>query len=68
MIAFDGDAVHALSVAFDAICEELLLPECTRFERKSVAARVIEHGRRGLLEPSALRDRVLKEAGKASAR
>jgi hypothetical protein len=61
-IAFDSDAVRAMSVAFDEICEELHLPQCARWEREIIATRVVELARRGLLDRRALRDRVLTEA------
>ncbi|MEA3132890.1 MAG: hypothetical protein QOG17_736 [Gammaproteobacteria bacterium] len=67
-IAFDPEAVQAMSTAFDEICAALHLPACARCEREHVAARVIELARCGLTEPRALRERVLWEAGLAGPR
>jgi hypothetical protein len=64
-IVFEPDALHGMSVAFDEICEELCLPQCARCERETVAARIIELARRGLIDPRALRERVLWESGLA---
>ena len=57
---FAPEVVHAMSVAFDAVCRALDLSNDKA--REIVAACVIDLARRGERDPDRLRDQVLREA------
>jgi hypothetical protein len=59
---FEPEATHALAVAFDDICREMNLPLTAADAREIVATRVIDLAREGVIDPSVLRERVLREA------
>ena len=59
---FEPDETHAIAVAFDEICREMKLPEAATVAREIIAMRVIDLAREGLLDPTILRNRVLREA------
>ena len=59
---FDSEAIDALALAFEGICKDMRLPESASVAREVVAARVIDLAREGVLDPNALRERVLQEA------
>jgi hypothetical protein len=52
-----------MSLAFDEICERLLVPETAAAAREVVALRIIELARSGERDPHRLRDAVLKIIG-----
>jgi len=62
---FDPEATQAMSAAFEGVCAALGLPRTNVRERKVIAARIIELARRGERNADQLRDRVLREAGRA---
>ena len=59
---FEPDETHAIAVAFDEICREMNLPEAAVVAREIIAMRIIDLAREGLLDPTILRNRVLREA------
>jgi hypothetical protein len=63
---FEPDATHALAVAFDQVCAALDLAPTAARDREVIAVRIIDLARNGVLDPQALRDRVLLEAGSAT--
>ena len=63
--AFDPEATQAMSAAFEGVCAALGLPHTNVRERKVIATRIIELARRGERNADQLRDRVLREAGRA---
>ena len=58
---FEPEATHALAIAFDDICKEMKLPDTANAARENVAVRVIDLAREGLLDPTLLRQRVMRE-------
>ena len=58
---FDPEATHAMSVAFEQVCQALKLNDDQR-AREAVAERIIELARCGEHDPMRLSDRVLREA------
>ena len=64
--AFDPEAIHVMSRAFDEVCAALRISTDDR-GRTAVAVRIIEHARRGEFNADRLRDRVLRESNSLSA-
>jgi hypothetical protein len=62
-IVFEPEATHAMSMAFDEICERLVIPPTAEAAREVVAHRVLELARKGEHDPNRLRDAVLKIIG-----
>jgi hypothetical protein len=60
--AFDPEATHAMSAAFEETCAVLGVRESSAREREVIATRIIELARRGERNADLLRDRVLREA------
>jgi hypothetical protein len=60
--AFDPDHIIAMSTALEQACAELQLAGSDQRAREAIAARIIDLARNGVLDPIALRDRVLKES------
>jgi len=63
--AFDPEATHAMSTAFEEICRALRLLDTDTRGREAVASQIIELARRGEKNPARLRDRVLRDAAAA---
>ncbi len=63
---FEPEQTHAMSIAFDEVCQALKLSDTAVRERETVAVRIIEWARRGERDPARLRERVLRDAGAAS--
>jgi hypothetical protein len=59
---FDPEATRALALAFDDICKHMNLAETATHARETVATRIIDLARDGILDPNALRERVMHEA------
>ncbi|MGA8615318.1 MAG: hypothetical protein WB760_27285 [Xanthobacteraceae bacterium] len=59
--AFEPEATHAMSVAFDEVCQALKVGEDVR-AREAIAVRIIELARCGEHDSKRLRDRVLRDA------
>jgi hypothetical protein len=59
---FDPEAKRALALAFDDICNHMNLAETATHARETVAMRIIDLARDGILDPNALRERVMHEA------
>ncbi len=59
---FEPEITHAMSVAFDEVCQALNLTAGLEREREVIAVRIIELARRGEHDPQRLRDRLLHEA------
>jgi hypothetical protein len=64
--AFEPEATRAMSQAFEEACVSLQIRSTQQREREIIAARIIELARGGVLDVSALRDRVLRESRIAS--
>lgn len=60
--AFDAEVTHAMSLAFEQVCDSLRIDGDAR-TRETVAVRIIELARSGIVDAPTLRDRVLREAG-----
>ncbi len=60
--AFEPEAIHAMSRAFDEVCRALAVAEVNKRERDVIATRIIDLARRGETDADRLRDRVLREA------
>lgn len=63
--AFDPEAIHVMSRAFDEVCAALRVSADDR-GRTAVAVRIIELARRGEVNGDRLRDRVLRESNSLS--
>lgn len=59
--AFGPEATHAMSVAFDEVCQALKVGDDTR-AGEAIAVRIIELARCGERDSERLRDRVLWDA------
>jgi hypothetical protein len=59
--AFDPEATHAMSLAFDEVCQALKVGGDAR-AREAIAVRIIELARCGERNSERLRDRLLKDA------
>jgi ribosomal protein S12 methylthiotransferase accessory factor YcaO len=60
--AFDPDALRAMSIALEEVCQTLQVDGDQR-AREVMAVRIVELARHGERDPKRLRDRVLREAG-----
>ena len=58
---FDPEAVHAMSMAFDSVCKSLGLRAGADPTAEIIAKKVIELAQRGVRDPAALGERVLRE-------
>ena len=54
---FEPELTHAMSIAFDEVCQVLKLSDTAVRERETVAVRIIEWARRGERDPARLRNR-----------
>jgi hypothetical protein len=59
---FEPEALRVMSLAFDEACNKLHVFAGDQRGREAVAARIIDLARGGIIDASALRDRVLHEA------
>ncbi len=59
--AFDPEAVRAMSTAFDNVCKTLQLRAGADPASEVVAKKIIELAQRGVRDPVALGERVLRE-------
>ena len=60
--AFGPAAIEAMSSAFEEACIALQVYAGDEKGREIIAARIIDLARRGLVDPTELRDRVIAEA------
>jgi hypothetical protein len=60
--AFGPDTIAAMSKAFEEACIALQVFAADEKGREIVATRIIDLARDGLVDPNALRDRVVSEA------
>jgi hypothetical protein len=60
--AFGPVAVEAMSKAFDEVCIALQVYAGDEKGREIIATRIIDLARGGLIDPTALRDRVIAES------
>jgi hypothetical protein len=60
--AFEPEVVRVLSEAFEQVCAELKVAAAEDRFREAIAVRIIELARNGLIDATALRERVLSEA------
>jgi hypothetical protein len=58
--AFDHEAINAMSKALEEACNVLHINGQAK-EREIIATRIIDLAREGVIDPTALRDRVLSE-------
>lgn len=63
--AFGPDTIAAMSKAFEEACIALGVFAGDEKGREIVATRIIDLARNGLVDPNALRDRVISEAGRS---
>ena len=63
--AFAPESVHAMSVAFDEVCQALRL-NGNYSAKETIAVRIIDLARQGEHDASRIRDRVLHEANGGS--
>ena len=61
--AFGPPAIEAMSKAFEETCVALQVFAGDERGREIIATRIIDLARNGLIDPTALRDRVIAEAG-----
>ena len=59
--AFDSEATHAMTLAFDAVCASLRVPYDAISDRRAIAARVIELARNGERDPVVIYGCILRE-------
>jgi hypothetical protein len=60
--AFEPDQIATMSKALEETCAALGVFSGDHQGRETVAARIIDLARNGVLDPNALRDRVIREA------
>jgi hypothetical protein len=60
--AFGPVAIAAMSKAFEEACIALQVSADDEKGREIIATRIIDLARNGLVEPAALRDRIVSEA------
>ena len=58
---FAQDEIVDMALAVDGVCKELEIPTEDAPTLKSIAARVVEHARRGERDPEVLAERVISE-------
>jgi hypothetical protein len=61
-VAFDPDAISAMSQALENACATLQITRAHYRERKVIAERIIDLARSGLIDATALSHRVVAEA------
>ena len=59
--AFEPDAVDAMAAALEQACSELHVFAGDQRSRETIATRIIDLARNGVIDPAALRDRVIEE-------
>jgi hypothetical protein len=59
---FDPEVTHAMSVAFDELCQALQVSEAASREREIIATRIVDVARGGVTNTDVIVKRVLKEA------
>ena len=64
-VAFGPDTIAAMSKAFEEACIALRVFAGDERGREIVATRIIDLAQNGLVDPNALRDRVVSEAGRS---
>ena len=60
--AFEPDAITAMSTAFELACADLRVFPRDQHVRETIAARIIDLARRGIIDPAALYHRIIAEA------
>lgn len=60
--SFASDDAIVLEAALDETCQALCIPPDAREDREIIAARIVDLARAGLVDRTALRQRVLNEA------
>ena len=60
LTAFEPETTHAMSVAFDQVCEALSVGSEAP-QREAIALRIIALARRGIRNPDVMRDMMLSE-------
>jgi hypothetical protein len=60
--SFEPEATNAMSQAFDETCRALRIAKGMDSAREVIAVRIVDLARSGMIDPNALRDRVLLEA------
>ena len=60
--AFGPAAIEAMSKAFEETCIALQVYAGDEKGRETIAARIIDLARNGLIDPTALRDRAIAES------
>ena len=60
--AFEPEEIQAMSTAFDEACAALRVLSADERGREIIATRIIDLARDGVIDPAALRDRVVAEA------
>lgn len=58
---FDPEAVRAMSTAFDRVCKSLGLRAAADPAAEVIAKKIVELAQRGVRDPTALGERVLRE-------
>ena len=61
--AFEPAAITAMSQALEQACAALQIGPTQTHERQIIATRIIDLARSGVIDPKALSERVLLEAG-----
>ena len=64
--AFEPEAIAAMSKAFEEACAALHVFAGDQHGREVIAARIIDLARSGVIDVTALRERVLREAKSAA--
>ena len=59
---FEPEAIQAMSTAFELACADLQVFPSDQNGRETIATRIIELARRGVIDPSALHKRVISES------
>jgi hypothetical protein len=62
---FEPEVTIVMSVVFDEICEQLLIPMTAESIRQIIAIRILELAHNGEHDPMRLRDAVLESIGVA---
>jgi hypothetical protein len=61
--SFEPEAIAAMSRAFEDACSALNIPAGDRTGRETIATRVIDLARTGVIDAAALKARVVQESG-----
>ena len=59
---FEPEEIQAMSTAFDEVCVALRVFSANERGRQIIATRIVDLARDGVIDPAALRDRVIAEA------